>query len=467
MNRRVVLCIVVAVVILAVALAALALQASDDPSDDSSDSQRAEEVLNGGRVSEDTTITVDSEVRIGSDLVVAEGATLTIELSGTIYMDSGSRILVQGSLVVSGSSGASFESGDGSGEEGAIGGAIYVSPGGSASVSICKFARFSSDLYGGAVASEGELTLTNCSFVSCEGPSGGAVYTSGIAAVDSCVFSRCSAGEGGAVSVQGDGCATIVSCTFLACTSEGDGGAVASASGEELTVASSVFSSITSAGSGAVMAEGNLTMTSCSFGHCEAEASAMAECHGDAYFESCHVYETIASDCGGYGGAVTVIGGSATFVGCEFDGQDSTYDGSAVVVTGENATFDSCTFSDITSSADGAAVNCAVDALTMAACGFASCTSDGEGGAVYATAGTVSIEGCSFSGCTAGGNGGAVCIECSGEAAVTGCSFEQCSAENGGGIYACAEAAIEGCEFTECSAAVSGGDYEITAPESS
>ena len=171
MDRRVVLCIVVAVVILAVALAALALQASEDSPGDSSDSQLAEEVLNSGRVSEDTTITVDSEARIGSDLVVAEGATLTIELSGTIYMDSGSRILVQGSLVVSGSSGASFESGDGSGEEGTFGGAIYVSPGGSASVSICKFARFSSDLYGGAVASEGELTLTNCSFVSCEGPS--------------------------------------------------------------------------------------------------------------------------------------------------------------------------------------------------------------------------------------------------------------------------------------------------------
>jgi predicted outer membrane repeat protein len=103
------------------------------------------------------------------------------------------------------------------------GGAIFISTGGTATLSDCSFSGNTVGYLGqgGAIFVAGAATLVSCSFsVNYAEGSGGAVFVgkSGIIKMSSCSFTgntcKTEFGAGGAISVSADGTITLSSCSF-------------------------------------------------------------------------------------------------------------------------------------------------------------------------------------------------------------------------------------------------------------
>jgi len=104
---------------------------------------------------------------------------------------------------------------------------------------------------GGAITSDGPLTVTNCTFYDNNAPgNGGAILSAGTATVSNSTFVANSAGsnhEGGAIDKSGNTTLTIINCTFSS-NGAGTGGALAGGAVGAITVVNSILAYPTALG---------------------------------------------------------------------------------------------------------------------------------------------------------------------------------------------------------------------------
>lgn len=150
------------------------------------------------------------------------------------------------------------------------GGAIYNYDQSPLSVADSTFVGNSSTGAGGAISSDGPLTITRSTFRANHGNSAGAVYVSGSdtdARIEDSLFeSNTASQDGGALYRSGDGVMTVSATTFRSNTSSGAGGAINGYNGL-LTITDSTFSGNSSdtQGGGLYLYTGELTVRNSTF----------------------------------------------------------------------------------------------------------------------------------------------------------------------------------------------------------
>ena len=294
---------------------------------------------------------------------------------------------------------------------------------------------------GGAIYSEGSLSIVGCSFVNCfAGAVGGAIFSeSDDCSVSGCSFVNCSANvdvESGGGAIFAIGTINVWNCSFVNCSAN-VGGAICSVFVEESNCSVSVI------------------VSDCSFVGCSADdGGAIYYSMKDNAFNitNCSFVGCSADD----GGAIYSLGDSLTVVGCSFVNCNASMSGGAIYSLGDSLTVVGCSFVNCNASRSGGAIYSRAD-LFISACNFINCNCNSFGGAICSEESNLVVSGCSFVGCSADDGGaisssGSYGVSCS----VSGCSFVGCSADDGGAIYS-GESSVMNCSFVNCSAGNVGG----------
>ena len=104
---------------------------------------------------------------------------------------------------------------------------FYISSGTTVSFNNIIFQNFVKSSFGAAIANDGVLTLTGCTFTGNSAPFSGAVGNTGTCTVTNCAFTDNSVTNNGGA-IANDGTLTVTGSTFTGNTAGGSGGAIAS-----------------------------------------------------------------------------------------------------------------------------------------------------------------------------------------------------------------------------------------------
>ena len=364
------------------------------------------------------------------------------------------------------------------------GGAIFANTSSNYEVSVsgCSFTECSArnttgkndEGYGGGgigVQAVKKLTVSHCSFNSCDSMKGGGGILARVknnsddestVSISDCLFLNCSCkAQGGALAAYTDnngvtGSKTklyIDGCTITNCSSgtdNGSGGAIQCYlpclelnkthitdcwAGKEGGGINHYFGS----NYAQVWPNSKLTITDCTFTRCRAE---------DRYDPTALQH---------YGGGVNSKAKTAVVTGSTFvDCVSTLKEGGALHLGGEGggstATVSNSTFKNCTAKNGGGALLASNEMLTINNCKFYGCESSASnGGAVYhtrnsrgdSTQNITMINNCKFgiipeivgsTGCSAVNNGGAIWTR-AGTVSITDCTINGCAAEKGGAVY--------------------------------
>jgi adhesin HecA-like repeat protein len=332
-----------------------------------------------------------------------------------------------------------------------------------------------------ATGSSHSLAIDNLTLRNGRGPytNGGAIFSEGTVTVTSCAISNCS---GSAIFSLGTGTVTVTSSTISNCS----GGAIFSLGTGTVTVTSSIISNCSGGWGGAIEAN-TVTVTSSTISNCSAGNGKVGGSGGAIYSESTvTVTSSTISNCsagngneGGSGGAIysedTVTVTSSTITNCLAGNGYGGGSGGAIysegTVTVTSSTITNCLAGNGNSGnggyrgGDGGAIysegTVTVTSSTISNCSAGAGGWGGGGGAIY-SGGTITITLSTITNCSAGtggygGYGGAIfsqgTVTIMTLSTITNCSAGTGNAGGGGGaIYSEGTVTVTSSTITNCSA---------------
>jgi hypothetical protein len=322
------------------------------------------------------------------------------------------------------------------------GGAIYSE--GEVTVISSAFSNCTAEIAGGAIYSEGEVTVTSSTFSNCSaswgagaGNSGGAIYSEGEVTVTSSTFSNCSIN---AISAS-DSNVTVTTSTFSNCSANGDVGGAISAYGGTINVSSSTFSNCSVSAISSSM--GNVMVTSSTFSNCGTDSNSTQWGMGGGA-----IY---ASSFDGSGGNITV--NSSTFSNCLDDSGGAIYGEGTVNVSSSSFSNCSATGTPGSNTTPGGG---AIDGFTInvSSSTFSNCSANGDvGGAIDGF--TINVSSSTFANCSAGSGGYGGAIYSGENVTITNSTISNCSTSNGdggGAIYSNNNVTLTTSTISNCSA---------------
>ena len=299
---------------------------------------------------------------------------------------------------------------------------------------------------GGAICTNGDLTLINCSFSDCFAYYGSAVYStasslsltdcsfndnfevkgaifkdSGNVSVENSNFKNNSAIlYGGALCIN-DANVVIINSVFKNNSAYLRGGAIFSARSNVSITKSNFISNVLDAGGpayGALLCaeDSDIILKDCVFSKNKMN-SHIRQAFGGAFYLidgkvsviDCNFTDNFAMD---YGGAVCLVNNNASFMNCNFIG-NSVYKGSyassagAIYATGGNITISKTLFSNNTAE-NGASIALDATEVLINECCFLNNPGGSNGASVFSNNVNLTINGCNFFNNTCKYNGGAV-----------------------------------------------------------
>ncbi|MGD0534088.1 MAG: right-handed parallel beta-helix repeat-containing protein [Methanoregula sp.] len=242
----------------------------------------------------------------GTVTVTIEGSSTITNCSVTGNLSQGGAIYSDGLLTIMSSTFTNCSVTDTQGSGGAILsiGPLTIT---SSTFTNCSVPTNGSGADGGAISSVGPLTINSSTFINCSAQCGGAIFSyDSILTINSSTFINCSAIQGGAIYSWSGGSVSIDSTTFTNCSAQWEGGAIYVKS-IPVTITSSTFTNCSAQYGGAIDADGGTTINvnSSTFTNC----SASIGCGGA-------IYAGIPNSVPGTPVPVTVTINSSTFTNC-------------------------------------------------------------------------------------------------------------------------------------------------------
>jgi predicted outer membrane repeat protein len=264
---------------------------------------------------------------------------------------------------------------------GGCAGAIYIRGGSSATLINCTISGNSGDS-GGAIASKGNLIMTDCTFsVNTAGYSGGAIQNrGGNMMLTNCTFSSNSASDKGGA-IYNSGYSTLTNCTFTQNSATGD----------------------TGYGGGMYNFKSNPTFNNCIFNGnwVDRAGGGIYNGYGSPTLTNCTFSGNSAGQDGG--GMSNLYYGSPTLINCAFRGNSASWNGGGMNSRGVGdicrPTLINCTFDDNWAKDEGGGVRTYQSEIELFNCIFIRNSADDDGGGVeYSTYTSATMRNCTFVG---------------------------------------------------------------------
>lgn len=407
---------------------------------------------NGGRVELKNTIIkncsatdVGGAIYLNSATISATGVDIrncsakhggAIFITGEVTNNSISGIFIDNDVTESGGAiaiyngasanvNATISSTDGAISRAPVGGAIFVSGGSAVQVSGGSFTAIMASNTGGAIYSDGSVTIENATFTNCSAQNGGAVFNNGLTSVSGTSFAGCSAMYGGAIYINNT--LNLTGGTISNCTATSYGGAIFS---KDIIMTDGTITNCSADKGGAIYAPEKLKISGSTISSCSASNGGAVYLAG--YFAQNNIVGTFAQNTATEnGGSIAVFGG----------------------YTSVNANFSNTTAGTTNAQSGGAIYIDNGSSINISGGQFNGLKTT-NGGAIYAN-GELVMSDFTISGCSAE-SGGAIFSK---DITITGGTITNCSATNGGAIWAPDKAYIIQTTITNCSATNGGAIY--------